>query len=67
MISIIVRAALLCAVVYYLTTDHDEIRQQMALTHRQIRAYRRIAEYCGRRVIKLESDYAVLADLSRMN
>jgi hypothetical protein len=65
MSSIIVRAMLLFAVLYYLTSDQDELRQQMTWTHRQIRAFRWMAEQCGKRVISLEADYAVLTELNR--
>lgn len=65
--NLMLRVILLCAVMWYLTAPQDPDMREMELLQKQIEAWRKIAEYCGRRVIKLEGKHYALAEANRIN
>jgi hypothetical protein len=52
---------------YYLTAPEDTDQREMELLQKQIEAWRKMAEFCGRRVIKLENKHTALAEANRIN
>lgn len=64
-INLLLRVLLLCAVMWWLTAPQDPDQREMELLQKQIEGWRKAAEFCGRRVIKLEVRHAELAETNR--
>ena len=65
MTSIILRVLLALVVLYMLMPAEDVDLKEMDLLRRRIEFWRNAAEYCGRKVIRLEVKHATLADQNR--
>jgi len=66
-LNLLLRVLLLCAVMWWLTAPEDPDMREMELLQKQIEAWRRAAEFCGRRVIKLELKHHTIAEANRIN
>lgn len=64
-INLLLRVLLLCAVMWWLTAPQDPDQREMELLQKQIKGWRKTAEFCHRRIITLEVRHATLAEQNR--
>lgn len=66
--SVTVRTLIYVVVLYIvLTYDQHPEEFELDMLRKRINGYRRVAEFCGRRVITLENKYATAIESGRMN
>lgn len=66
-VSLALRLMVFLVIWYYLTDTRTPEEQRMVTLQFRIQQYRKVAEYFGNKVLKLENKYSKLADQNRMN